>query len=573
MILFEKGRCKNFMSVGHYWYEIEFNTHKTTLVNSVNGGGKSLLGDFLCFGLFNKPFRNINKPALVNSVNKKNCVVEIEFTTNNKHYKVVRGIKPNLFEIYENSELINQDASAKDYQEYLERFILKMTFKSFTQIVILGSTAYTPFMQLTPVDRRIIIEDLLDIQIFSTMANVIKERFTVNKNNIITKKHDQELLKQKYVLHKKHIEDQKRNNEEEVIKLEQEINNNLNNINVLRANIQQATEQIEQLQQTVSNRLDIENKLRNITKLESQIETNLNKLKKDIHFFNNNDDCPTCRQIINSEFKQTEIDKLTTKIEEHQEGLQKLEHKLLTEQNKLNIIYEIQQKIQQQNLKIATNNTSINEINKFINRTQQQIAFLLSSKAISADEQKDLKRLKLQLQESDAVLEELLNEKLYLETGALLLKDTGIKTRIIRQYLPTINNLINKYLTHFDFFVNFNLDENFKETIKSRYRDEFTFGSFSEGEKARISIAILFCWREIAKLRNSCHTNLLILDEVIDGVLDHAGIDNFFELLNHIGEKTNVFVLSPKGDMYSERFDKVIKLTKEKGFSRILNED
>ena len=573
MIVFEKARCKNFMSVGNYWYELDLNTHKTVLVNSKNGFGKSIICEFLCFGLFNKPFRNINKPALVNSVNKKNCLVEIEFSTNNKHYKVIRGIKPNIFEIYENNILINQDASAKDYQEYLERFILKMTFKSFTQIVILGSTSYTPFMQLTPADRRTIIEDLLDIQIFSTMATVIKERFTVNKNNIVAKKHDTELLKQKYVLQKKHIEELKRNNEEEVNKLEQEIVNNLQNIVTLRENNKLVSDKINTLQQTVDNRLDIENKLRDITKIESQIETNLNKLKRDILFFQNNNDCPTCRQKINSEFKETEIEKINSKIEEHQEGLEKLERKLLTEQSKLNKIAEIQQNIQQLNLKIATNNASIEEINKFVSRNQKQIAFLLSSKAISDNELNDLKELKKQLQKLDVQLEELLTEKQYLETGMLLLKDTGIKTRVIRQYLPIINNLINKYLTYFDFFVNFNLDESFKETIKSRHRDEFTFGSFSEGEKSRISLAILFCWREIAKLRNSCHTNLLILDEVIDGVLDHAGIDSFFELLNHIGDNTNVFVLSPKGDGYADKFEKVIRLTKEKGFSRIINDE
>ena len=573
MLNFTSVRYINFMSVGNYWFEVPLNSNKTTLYSGFNGSGKSQFLSALCFGLFNKPFRDVNKPALVNSVNKKNCVVEVEFTTNNKQYKVVRGIKPNVFEIYENNILINQDASAKDYQEYLERFILKMTFKSFTQIVILGSTSYTPFMQLTPADRRTIIEDLLDIQIFSTMSTVIKERFTVNKNNIISKKHDIELLKQKYVLQKKHIEDLKRNNEEEVSKLETEITTNLQNILNLRESNKVLSEKVRNLQQTVANKLYIENKLRDITKIESQIETNLNKLKRDIQFFQNNNDCPTCRQKINSDFKETEIEKINTKIEEHQSGLEKLERKLLTEQNKLNKIADIQQSIQQLNLKIATNNTSIDEVNKFITRTQKQIAFLLSSKAISEDEQNDLKELKKQLQASDIELEELLTEKQYLETGTLLLKDTGIKTRIIRQYLPIINNLINKYLTHFDFFVNFNLDENFKETIKSRHRDEFTFGSFSEGEKARISIAILFCWREIAKLRNSCHTNLLILDEVIDGVLDHAGIDSFFELLNHIGEHTNVFVLSPKGDVYADRFEKVIRLTKEKGFSRIVDDE
>ncbi len=560
------------MSVGNYWFELPLNTHKTTLISSPNGFGKSMMISALCLGLFNKPFRDVNKPALVNSTNKKNCLVEIEFTTNNKNYKVIRGIKPNIFEIYENNILINQDASAKDYQDYLEKFILKMTYKSFTQIVILGSTSYTPFMQLTPVDRRIIIEDLLDIQIFSTMSNVIKERFNTNKNNTQLKKHSLELMKQKYVLQKKHIEDLKRNNQEEVAKLELEINYQLDNIVSLRSNNEIVMEQVKALQQLVSNKLDIENRLRDITKFESQLETNLNKLRKDIIFFQNNNDCPTCKQQINSDFKQTEIDKINLKIQEHQLGLEKLEKKLLTEQEKLNNIFDIQKTIQQLNLKLATNNTSISEINKFINNTQQHIAFLLSSKSISEQDQNELKELKKQLQQFDIEIEQLLVEKQYLETGNLLLKDTGIKTRIIKQYLPIINNLINKYLTHFDFFVNFNLDENFKETIKSRYRDEFTFGSFSEGEKSRISIAILFCWREIAKLRNSCHTNLLIMDEVIDGVLDQSGIDNFFELISHVGENTNVFVLSPKGDVYADKFEKVIQLTKEKGFSRISHE-
>ena len=569
MITFRYVRWKNLLSTGNYFTEVKLDNNTNTLVVGENGSGKSTMLDALCFGLFGKAFRNVNKPNLLNSINSKDCIVEVEFNTNNKSYKIVRGIKPNKFEIYCDGELLNQDAAARDYQEYLEKFILKLNYKSFTQIVILGSASFVPFMQLSSSDRRAIIEDLLDIQIFSTMNGLLKDRLTNNKDVMFQSKSEIELTQQRYDLQDKHIKGLKQNNEDKVNEYDGEIQSNKITIQTLHGEIANLSSQVETHQNLVAEKTLVENKVKQLTKIESQIESNISKFRKDISFFEHNDDCPTCRQAIASEFKETELQSLQTKATECEHGLTQLEVKLLEEQTKLNEITEIQRRIQTLQIEIATKNTSITETNKYITKLEKLIEELKTNKASTEKEEEELKSLNDTLTGLKSNLRHLIDEKSYYEVASGLLKDTGIKTKIIKQYLPIINKLVNKYLASFDFFVNFNLDESFKETIKSRHRDDFTYASFSEGEKQKIDLALLFSWRAVAKLKNSANTNLLILDEVFDSSLDTNGTEYLMNIL-HMLEGTNVFVISHKGDILQDKFRSVIRFEKIKNFSRIV---
>jgi len=568
MIYFKKIKWRNLLSTGNYFTETSLCEYNNTLIVGENGSGKSTLLDALCFVLFGKAFRNINKPSLVNSINNKDCLVEIEFDIGNKNYRIVRGIKPNIFEIYQDNNLLNQDAAVRDYQEYLEKFILKMNYKSFTQIVILGSASFVPFMQLSAADRRSIIEDLLDIQIFSTMNSLVKERLSSNKENIHDKKHDIESTNQIYEIQKKHLEELKKNNEHEIVKNEEEIRNNMEVISTLTSNNESILSRIDDLQSVIVGKIETENVVKKINKLESQIENNLTKYKKDISFFDKHDDCPTCRQSIDVEFKKQEVSTLKQKVEECESGLKKLEEKLNKEQLKLNSINETQKVVQSLQVKIATNNTSINEINKYISKLQKQIESLRNSTSVSDKEENELSQIKNKLNDLSNEVKKLIDEKTYLEVASNLLKDTGIKTKIIKQYLPIINKQVNKYLSSLDFFVNFNLDESFKETIKSRHRDDFIYNNFSEGEKSRIDLSLLLTWRAVAKLKNSVNTNLLILDEVFDSSLDSNGTEYLMNIL-HILDGVNLFVISHKGDVLHDKFSNVIRFQKVKNFSKI----
>jgi DNA repair exonuclease SbcCD ATPase subunit len=569
VLIFRNIKWKNLLSTGNNFTEIKLDNQSNTLIVGENGSGKSTLLDALCFALFGKAFRNINKPNLVNSINTKDSVVEIEFDNNNKSYKIIRGIKPNIFEIYCNNELINQDAASRDYQDYLERFILKMNYKSFTQIVILGSASFTPFMQLSASDRRSIIEDLLDIQIFSTMNNLVKEKISKNKENATIKKNDIDLLSQEYKLKKDHLDKLNFDTESKVVEYENEIQINNDTLQVLHAEIEGHTTAIEELQTAVSNKIEIETKVKKISKLESQIEINISKFNKDIDFFQHHDDCPTCRQSIALEIKEKEIESLTGKVEESKQGLTELELKLNEEQFKLNDITEKQKEIQRIQVEVATKNASITGINKYINKLQSLTVEVKNNKTNTEKEEVILKELKTSLHNKQEELKVLIEEKTYYEFASNLLKDTGIKTKIVKQYLPIINKLVNKYLASLDFFVNFNLDESFKETIKSRHRDDFSYHNFSEGEKQRIDMALMLTWRAIAKLKNSSNTNLLILDETFDSSLDSGGTEELMKLL-HMLEGVNLFVISHKGDILQDKFINVIRFAKEKNFSRIV---
>ena len=570
MILFEKVRWKNFLSTGNVFTEVALNKSNNTLIIGQNGAGKSTILDALCFGLFGKPFRKINKPQLLNSINNKDALVEIEFKIGQKNYKVVRGIKPNTFEIYCNNVLLNQDAAAKDYQEVLENQILKLNYKSFTQVVILGSASFVPFMQLSAADRRTIIEDLLDIQIFSAMNSVVKEKLSEIKEETNKVKYAIALTKEKIQLQLQNIEDGKKLNDEEIAKKQTEIETSNQQIKNISESIRLITKHVNELVNKVGDKKEkLEKKSKNLFQIKGKIETNIQRNEKDIEFYEDNHDCPTCKQAITEEWKNSQVSEKSEKIKSQKKGLSEVEEELKKVTGDLQTISNIVSHINEHNNEITKHNATISAINVYIAKLNKEITELSNKKNSSEGDNLKLRDLKLELHTLNDSHEELVELKHYNEFAGSLLKDTGIKTKIIKQYLPIMNKLINKYLSAMDFFVNFNINENFEETIKSRHRDEFSYANFSEGEKMRIDLALLFTWRQIAKLKNSTNTNLLILDEVFDSSLDTVGTEEFLKLIHEMGSDTNVFVISHKGDQLFDKFRSVIKFEKKGNFSRI----
>jgi DNA repair exonuclease SbcCD ATPase subunit len=567
MILFKTLRWKNLLSTGNYFTEIALNSNANTLIVGTNGSGKSTMLDALCFGLFGKPFRGINKPNLVNSINNRDAVVEIEFSIGNKEFKIVRGIKPNIFEIYQDKVLLNQDAAVRDYQDYLERFILKLNYKSFTQIVILGSASFTPFMQLSAADRRAIIEDLLDIQIFSTMNSLIKERLSNNKDLTVEKKNDISLLMQKYQLKKEHQDKLNQDNEAKVKEYEEEILLHRETIRTLSGEVDDLEQSKQKLADICSKIPENEKKITALKKIESQIEGKISKVGNDRSFYEHNADCPTCRQAITLGFKEEQLRELHTKEEELAGGLTELQTKITEQEGVIAELRENEKELSNVRIQLATTQTSIKGLNDSIVKLEKQIKQIQQPKE-SIDEN-ELDTIKKEVEFAQDELRQLLDDKAYYDVASSLLKDTGIKTNIIKQYLPLINKLVNKYLTSMDFFVNFNLDESFKETIKSRHRDEFSYHNFSEGEKQRIDMALMLTWRAVAKLKNSTNTNLLILDEVFDSSLDTSGTEDLMKILHSL-EDANLFVISHKGDILQDKFANTIRFEKIKNFSRMV---
>ena len=570
MIIFEKCRWKNILSTGNSFTEIDFIRSNNTLIIGSNGAGKSTILDALTFGLFGKPFRKINKPQLVNTINSADAVVEIEFKIGRKQYKIIRGIKPNIFEIYCDGLLVNQDAKAKDYQEHLEKFILKLNYKSFTQVVVLGSAAFIPFMQLTPADRRAIIEDLLDIQIFSSMNSLVKDALTTIKENTTKYRYDITLTEEKIGYQKQNIEDHKKHNDDEIKKKQEELKTNASQVKTLQKDVELIQKHIDVLQNKITDKLTVEGKNKKFFQLEAKVEANIKKNKKDMEFYEQNDNCPTCQQHIEETFRQTQVNERKAKVETQQKGLKEIESEIFKLNERLVEIEKISKHITAHNNEIVKHNSTISAVNKYITKLNKEITELSTRKDTLMEENDKLKSLNVELEALQKVQEELTIEKQYYDFAATLLKDSGIKTKIIKQYLPVMNKLINKYLTAMDFFVNFNLNESFEETIKSRHRDVFSYASFSEGEKMRIDLALLFTWRQIAKMKNSTNTNLLILDEVFDSSLDGVGTEEFMKLLNSLDNSTNVFVISHKGDQLFDKFRSVIKFEKKNNFSQVV---
>jgi DNA repair exonuclease SbcCD ATPase subunit len=569
MIVFKKVRWKNFLSTGNAFTEIDLTRSTNTLIVGHNGAGKSTILDALTFGLFGKPYRKINKPQLVNSINDGKSVVEIEFSIGKKEYKIIRGIKPNVFEIHCNGKLINQDAKATDYQEHLERFILKLNYKSFTQVVILGSASFVPFMQLSASDRRTIIEELLDIGIFSSMNTIMKASITGIKDQQKDFDYKINLLNEKIELQKQNIEEHKKNFLIEIAKKKAEIGKNEAFVKKTLRDIELIQVHIDQLTNKIADGTKVTSKNTKIITLQSKLNDNIKKLKKDIDFYQNNDNCPTCQQTIAEETKTNHISSKQTKIEEIGNAKKQLDDELQKVVNRLDEISKIQKHINEHNSEVVKLNTQVSSINQYNTKVLLEIQQLEQNSVSTETGNEKLKTLEADLISATKVANDLAVEKQYYDFASTLLKDSGIKTKIIKQYLPIMNKLINKYLTAMDFFVNFNLNESFEETIKSRHRDEFSYASFSEGEKMRIDLALLFTWRQVAKMKNSTNTNLLILDEVFDSSLDGVGMEEFMKLLNSLDKNTNVFVISHKGDQLFDKFRSVIRFEKKGNFSQV----
>ena len=570
MIYFKTIRWKNLLSTGNVFTEIKLNRSPNTLIIGENGGGKSTMLDALCFGLFGKPFRNINKPQLLNSINKKNLVVEIEFVVGGKDYKIVRGIKPNVFEIHAGGEVINQDAAARDYQKYLEESVLKLNYKSFTQIVILGSASFTPFMQLPPGTRREIIEDILDIQIFTTMNTVLRDKMTELKDSIQDAESKLEVLKQKASIQKEYVDTLEANREKRVDEILGRIadgEKKISDLTTLANDVEGKKLSVEETQESLG---DLASKQKKLESFKTKFSTQLRELQKEVAFYEGTDECPTCRQGIAHDHKETIVSSRQEKIQELSSGMEKLQGEFTKLEELISENEKLSEQISELNKEIIAHNNEMIVQQRLIQALNLELADITTKTADIDEEKKKLKTLAKEVLAQNEEKAKLNEEKHYMEVVSTLLKDTGIKTKIIRQYLPVINKLVNKYLQAMDFFVQFNLDEKFDETIKSRHRDDFSYASFSEGEKQRIDLALLFTWRTIAKMKNSVATNLLILDEVFDSSLDNNGTDYVMSLLDTIGEDTNVFVISHKGDQLFDKFRSLIKFEKKNNYSEMV---
>ena len=569
MIKFKKIRWKNFLSTGGQFTEVDFTKSSSTLIVGENGAGKSTILDAICFVLFNKPFRNINKPQLMNTINGKLLVVEVEFSIGNKDYRIVRGMKPGIFEIYCNDILLNQDAAARDYQKYLEESILKLNYKSFTQIVILGSASFTPFMQLALGSRREIIEDILDIQIFTVMNAVLKDKTTDIKARITEIENAITLGKNKVKLHQQYIATLENDKQKKVEDVQKRILESNAEISQLNAGMLVEQEKETSCKSSISDADEKRNKRTEMGALLRKLSERITNQETSIQFYHDHDVCPTCSQDLDEHLKGSAIELHTHKREEVQSAIETLGLQLEGVETRLNEIDAIEKKISEYTSNIIRYQSKIIASQTYIQKLQADLAVNNNDTANIEDETRKLKNLAKEVVSLAGEKSKLSEDKHYLDIAGVLLKDTGIKTKIIRQYLPAINKLVNKYLAAMDFFVHFELDESFNEVIKSRHRDEFSYASFSEGEKQRIDLALLFTWRTIAKMKNSASTNLLLLDEVFDSSLDTNGTDYVMNLLNTIGEDTNVFVISHKGDQLLDKFKSVIKFQKYQNFSRI----
>ena len=567
MIIFKTVRWKNFLSTGNQFTEIQLDRSPTTLIIGENGAGKSTILDALCFGLFNKPFRNIAKKQLVNSVNNGSSVVEVEFSVGTKEVKVVRGIKPNSFEVYVNGNMINQDANARDYQKHLEQQIMGLNYRSFTQVVILGSSTFVPFMQLPTKARREVVEDILDIKIFSLMNFLLKNKTKELNEETRNVQYEYDLTKEKINLQEKFIKEVVNNKSEIIAENHQKVFDNNFTINSRKEDIVGLEQEKDKLSYDAEEQARLEQKINKLSKTEAALQNRKDNHDRQIQFFKDNDECPTCEQSITDATKQTQIESRGTKVGEITEGLRQLEELENAEKSKLDVIISNLEAIRHHDVEIAKIRASIKEMESFNEKLKKDIETYEKGQ-VSDDDKEKLLKLKGKLEHVEEQKSKLTEDKFYIDVARNLLQDTGIKTKIIKQYLPIMNKLVNTYLSSMDFFVNFNIDENFNETIKSRFRDEFSYASFSEGEKMRIDLALLFTWRAIAKMKNSTNTNLLILDEIFDSSLDGTGTDDFLKILNTFHDQ-NVFVISHKQDMLFDKFRSVVKFEKVKNFSRI----
>ena len=569
MIKFKTLKWKNFLSTGNVYTELELDRNPSTLVIGDNGAGKSTFLDVLSFALYGKPFRKVNKNQLINSINKKDLRTEVVFHVGKHIYKIIRGAKPNIFEIWQNGKLINQDANARDYQDYLEKNILKLTHKAFSQVVVLGSTSFVPFMQLNSIHRREVIEDLLDLQIFSVMNTLLKERVNKNEKELQEIEFNVRTLEEKIKLTEEHIESLDADNQTKIRNNLYKVEENNKEIEALNSRVTVLNSDIDNLNKGINDQDTVKNRYEKLKELRVKLNSKILDLKNQLSFYQENESCPTCNQEIDTQFKEDIVCSHNNKLSEINDGIEKMQQELKDAEDRIEAIMEDQQKI------ISLQN-DIKEMQWKESTLQDQCKSLLLENSELTDSKgskaKKLEQLDKFISQKEKVLlskVKKINDRNILSVISVMLKDSGIKTKIIKQYVPIMNKLINKYLAAMDFFVQFELDESFNETIRSRFRDDFSYASFSEGEKMRIDLSLLFTWRSIAKIRNSASTNLLIMDEVFDSSLDSSGTDEFLKLLNELTSDTNVFIISHKGDTLIDKFKHVLKFEKVKSFSRL----
>jgi DNA repair exonuclease SbcCD ATPase subunit len=567
MLLFEKIKWKNLLSTGNRFTEINFNEEKTNLIIGTNGAGKSTILDALTFVLFNKPFRKINKGQLLNSVNEKECVVEIDFSIGPTKWRIVRGIKPNIFEIYKDKNLLNQSSDAVEQQKWLEDAVLKLNYKSFTQIVILGSASFVPFMQLPTANRREIIEDLLDIKIFSSMNSIIKNKIKETSDKIKEAEFFESTIEDKISMQINFIEELENRSNANINSNKQKIsklNNEIDNYDVDNGTL---GHNLKEHQKNLEDYVGAGDKLVKLNNLKGKISQKVDSITQEHKFFTQNTVCPTCTQSIEEEFRLNKITDVQNKAKDLQKGFEELEDTIKLEQERERQFTNLSKEIIKLNHEISQNNTRISLNQRQIRDLEYEIQTITKQLENRNTEHKKLKKLKKEKEENFIKKAKYKQNLQYLNFSHLLLKDGGVKAKIVKKYLPLMNQQINKYLQLMDFYINFTLDEEFKETIKSPIHEDFTYESFSEGEKMRIDLALLFTWREISRMKNSVNTNLLILDEVFDSSLDSFGTDYFTKIIRYIIKDSNVFVISHKTDELVDKFDKIIKFDKRKGFS------
>jgi DNA repair exonuclease SbcCD ATPase subunit len=569
MITFKKIRWKNFLSTGQHFTEINFQKHNTNLIIGTNGAGKSTVLDALTFVLFNKPFRKINKPQLVNTTNEKECLVEIEFSINAKEYKICRGIKPNVFDIIVNGEKLNREADDRSMQKVLEETILKLNYKSFTQIVILGSSTFVPFMQLSSANRREVIEDLLDIRIFSNMNTLVKDKIKEQKNLIKTLNLKEESLQDKVQMQRKFIEEIENQGQDSILRSKNKIQGLLNEENDLINASEGMNEELSSLEKRLETNSGAREKLSKLNNLKGKISQRVSTITKEHKFFTENTVCPTCQQDIEEEFRVNRISDAQNKAKELKEGYEELENTIKFEQERERQFIALSKEITSLTHGISQNNIKITGCQRQVRDLESEIQRITDQLANRNTEHDKLAQFKDSLRQTIEDLETKKEQVVYYDFAHSLLKDDGVKTKIIKKYLPLINQQVNRYLQLMDFFINFHLDEEFNETVKSPIHEDFSYSSFSEGEKMRIDLALLFTWREVARVKNSINTNLLIMDEVFDSSLDGLGTDEFLKIIRFIIKDANIFVISHKGGL-EDKFDDVMKFEKVKGFSRVV---
>jgi len=568
MITFKRISYKNFLSTGNQPIVVDLDMSQTTLIVGSNGSGKSTLLDALCFVLFNRPFRIIKKEQMVNTINNGDCTVEVDFLVGTKEYKVRRSIKPNNFEIFCNGKMINQDANNIDYQKYLEQNIMKLNYRSFIQVVLLGSSSYEPFMKMKPRYRREVVEEILDIRVFGLMDLILRSQQSDLQKKLTEVRHQAELIKTKYETEAKYLTTLETKGSDNLTVQQNKIVQNDENRVKYEQKLQKLNEEIAVSQNSLNGQDVVVKKVKELEKYETKIEQNISTHKKTLNFFKENDTCPVCTQPIDETFKEEKCNHETTTISKLESGLQQLVGELNGQEEKLTQFNQMSNKIADMNVEIAKINGSLSALKKHSDQIQLEISTASQKDTDIESIELELEQMRIDLVEADASLVKVQEEKDYVDVLREILNDKGAKANIIRKYVPIMNQLINKYLQAMDFFISFNLDEEFNETVKSRFRDTFNYNNFSEGEKMRIDLALLFTWRDIARMKNSTNTNLLILDEIFDSSLDGQGTDDFFKIIKTL-EKENIFIISHKGDILFDKFTNIIKFEKVQNFTQL----